>query len=96
MCNSEDLEHFRLIMSIASLLELCHSEKMYVVFLPSGSLQKWIVSAKYLRPINVRLTAINVNTLGSLSANHILNVSRPCAETSYYTCNPYKHKQKTW
>lgn len=33
MCNSEDLEHFRLIMSIASLLELCHSEKMYETFL---------------------------------------------------------------
>ena len=47
MYNSEDLEHFRLIMSIASLLDLCHSGKMYVVFQPSGSLKKWIASAKY-------------------------------------------------
>lgn len=47
MYSSEDLEHFRLIMSIASLLDLCHNEKMYVVFQPSGSLQKWIASAKY-------------------------------------------------
>ena len=70
MYSSENLEHFRLIMSIASLLELCHSEKMYVVFLPSGSLQKWIVSAKYLRQINVRLMAINVKTLGSVPVNH--------------------------
>ena len=29
MYGSEDLEHFRLIMSRASLLELCHDEKMY-------------------------------------------------------------------
>lgn len=34
-------------MSIASLLELCHNEKIYVVFLPFGSLQKRIASAKY-------------------------------------------------
>ncbi len=46
--------------------------------------------------INVRLTAINVNTLGSLPVNHTFNVSWSCAETSYYMCNPYKHKQKTW
>ena len=70
-------------MSIASLLDLCHNEKMYVVFQPSGSLQKWIASAKYYYPINVRLTAINVNPLGCLPANHILNVSQPCAETPY-------------
>lgn len=31
MFSSEDLEYFRLIMSIASLLELCHSEKIYVI-----------------------------------------------------------------
>ena len=31
MYSSENLEHFRLIMSIASLLELCHSEEMYVI-----------------------------------------------------------------
>ncbi len=61
-------------MNIASLLELCHSEKMYVVFLPSGSLQKWIVSAKYLRQINVRLMAINVKTLVSVPANYPYNV----------------------
>ena len=33
MYSSEDLEHFRKTMSIASLLELCHSEKMYETFL---------------------------------------------------------------
>lgn len=33
MYSSEDLEHFRLTMSIASLLDLCHSEKMYETFL---------------------------------------------------------------
>lgn len=64
MHSSEDLEHFRLIMGIVSLLDLCHDEKMYVVFQPSGSLQKWIASAKYYYPINVRLTAINVKPLG--------------------------------
>lgn len=47
MHSSEDLEHFRLIMSIVSLLDLCHGEKKYVVFQPSWSLQKWIASAKY-------------------------------------------------
>lgn len=47
MYTGKDLEYFRLIMGIASLLDLCHNEKMYVVFQPSGSLQKWIVSAKY-------------------------------------------------
>ena len=47
MYSSEDFEHFRLIMGIASLLDLCHSEKVYAVFQPSGSLQKWIASAKY-------------------------------------------------
>ena len=47
MYSSEELEHFRLITGIASLLNLCHNEKMYVVFQPSGSLQKWIASAKY-------------------------------------------------
>ena len=34
-------------MSIASLLDLGHSEKMYAVLQPSGSLQKWIASVKY-------------------------------------------------
>lgn len=29
MYSSEDLEYFRLAMSRVSLLELCHSEKMY-------------------------------------------------------------------
>ena len=33
MYSSEDLEHFRYIMSKASLLVLCHSEKMYETFL---------------------------------------------------------------
>lgn len=47
MYSSEDFEHFRLITGIASLLDLCQSEKMYVAFHPSGSLQKWIASAKY-------------------------------------------------
>lgn len=47
MYSSEDLEYFRLAMSRVSLLELCHNEKMYVAFLPFGSLQKWIASAKY-------------------------------------------------
>ena len=47
MHSSEDLEHFRLIMGIVSLLDLCHDEKMYVVFQPSGSLRKWIASAKW-------------------------------------------------
>lgn len=61
-------------MSIAGLLDLFHSEKMYVVFLPSGSLQKWIVSAKCLRQINVRLMVINVKTLGSVPVNHPCNV----------------------
>lgn len=32
---------------ISTLQDLCHSEKMYVAFHPSGSLQKWIASAKY-------------------------------------------------
>lgn len=44
MYSSEDLERFRSIMSIVSLLDLCHNEKMYVAFQPSGSLQKWIAS----------------------------------------------------
>ena len=47
MYSSEDLEHFRQIMGIASLLDLCHGEKKYVVFQLSWSLQKWIASAKY-------------------------------------------------
>ena len=47
MYSSKDLEYFQLNMGIASLLDLCHSEKMYAVFQPSGSLQKWIASAKY-------------------------------------------------
>ena len=29
MYTGKDLEHFRLIMGIASLLDLCHNEKMY-------------------------------------------------------------------
>lgn len=29
MYSSEDLEYFRLVMSRASLLELCHGEKIY-------------------------------------------------------------------
>ena len=29
MYSGEDLEHFRLVMSRASSLELCHDEKMY-------------------------------------------------------------------
>ena len=40
MYSSEELEHFRKIANIASLLELCHIEVLYVVFQSSGSLQK--------------------------------------------------------
>ena len=44
MYSSEDLELFRLVMSKASLLELCHGEKKYVIL----NKQMKILTSQYI------------------------------------------------
>lgn len=42
MYSSEDLELFRLVMSKASLLELCHGEKNYEIFSINERNESWL------------------------------------------------------